>query len=133
MAKPFPLSMFPNPYFADVTLVEARLSPTELDIITSDSEWGLESDVVFFYGPGVMTFTYTGAPRLRWRNDSDRDYTYVDSAEPLEHVSSLDLISRSKEGWIFRFRAEQRRIVEVILPKMVRIQWSGDGEDLETE
>ncbi len=134
MAKLFPLDMFPDPCFADITLTQARLSPKELEIIVSDSEWGLESDVVFFYGPGSMTFAYTGAPRIRLRGSSDKDYTYVDSAEPLEHVNTLDLIRQSEEGWVFLFRTgNTRHTVEVILPEVTRILWSGEGEDLETE
>ena len=134
MSKVFPLSLFPEQFFPDVTLQEVRFSESTLEIVVSDSEWALEPKIVLFYGPGTMIFAYSGQPRIRRRASNDPDWTYGATQEIMNRVISFDMVSRDDNQWAFRFRPDKKgEIVEVILPEMTHITWSGAGEELGDE
>jgi hypothetical protein len=134
MSKIFPLHLFWDQFFPDVALKEVRLGESTLEIIVTDSEWALEPEIVFFYGPGIMTFTHSGQPRVRWRISNDHDWTYATTKEIINRVIYFDMVTRNDNQWIFRFRTEEKGYtVEIILHDVTRITWSGSGEDLEDE
>jgi len=134
MSKIFPLSLFPEQFFPDVTLKDVRLTESTLEITVTDGQWALEDKMVLFYGPGVMTFTYSGQLQGRWRASSDADWEYVTSPDIFKHVAFFDMIVSGDKYWAFRFRPEQKEYtMEVLLGKVTHIAWSGAGEDLEED
>lgn len=134
MSKVFPLGLFHKQFFPDVELKQVQLSASEFVITVADSTWRLESDIVLFYGPGNMTFAYSGNPAVRWRDIKSKEWSYVKTTEALQHVTEFDMVTQTDNEWIFSFRPEKESYrIEVILPEVTGITWSGEGVDLEEE
>ncbi len=132
MPKKLPLSLFSEQFFPDVTLQRVLLTSTELIVTVSDGTWELGPKLLLFEGAGAMIFTYTGAPRLRWRKRNRDQWQYASDSTALEHVADLLMIQNNPTGWEFRFIPERKEyIVEVVLPAVTAIAWDGPGEDIE--
>lgn len=127
--KDFPLDIFPKSFFPDVELEEVTLSPDTLRISVLDSEWGLSSDMIPFWGAGAMHFAYTGPAQIRWKIPENDIWQYENSANILQRLVSFELISEQDGKRVFRFRAAEGKLVEVILHELLSIQWDGDGYD----
>ena len=131
MSKIFPLGLFPTKFFPDVELTKISLTATACAINVSDSDWSLQSDMTLFYGPGTMTFEYSGNAATRWGSLTDKEWTYVKTTETLPHVADFDVVSRNEAGWVLSFRPdEEGHRIEIILPEVKKIIWDGEGVDL---
>jgi hypothetical protein len=138
MSKPFPLDLFPDQLFPDVKLKKVQLTSTELAITVSESQWGIQSDIIFFYGSGTMTFGYTGRTGIRRRGVRGNDWREITTPEILNSVAAFEMVTRTDSGWTFRFRAARaddsaEDIVEVVLQEVTEVSWSGEGANLEDD
>lgn len=127
--KEFPLDIFPDSFFPDVELESVALFPDSLRVEVSDGEWGMQSDLIPFWGAGTMTFAYTGPAQIRWRVSEADAWHYENSMDILQSLSSFEMVSVLEGRRVFRFRTVNGNILEIILQELTKITWSGDGYD----
>jgi hypothetical protein len=134
MEKNLPLSIIPDQFFPDVELTKVALTSTELVVTASDSEWGLQSDITFFHGPGEMHFHYEGPVRMHWKKIEDVSWN-PGSLDLIPSFTNFDMIHQKDGMWFFRFRAATRGLhVEIFFEKIKSIGWTGEGDaDIEGE
>jgi hypothetical protein len=129
MDKNLPPNFLPDQFFPDVDLAKVALNSTELVITASDSQWGLQSDIIFFYGPGEMHFYYEGQARMHWKKLKSETWS-PGSMNFISQLTHFDMITQKDGMWFFRFRtAKQDTHVEIFFETIKRITWTGEGDD----
>jgi hypothetical protein len=127
--KNLPPAILSTLFFPDVVLKSLSLTPEELVVKATDSAWGLQSDIIFFYGPGDMHFYYEGQVKIHWKTVRGEQWE-PGSLDLLAQVTHFDMIRRKDGIWRFLFRNAAAGVnVELSFERITRIIWFGKGDD----